>query len=265
MATCSVIAYENVLDTGNIAIQSCSPSANVAENTFYPISNINLQEPHRCFKPSESTDTSCVLRLTMGASADVDTFFIIGHPISGLIPTTVTIRTYSDAFVTLQSTDIFTGFNTNEKMGFGQLSATQTTGHIEIELTAAGGNLALCNMFLGQDIGTNRGFPTGFRSGKDDKSKFRTGRYGQKFTDKVSVRPKNMNVKFNNTNQTERLLFDAMFDFVGTTENVYIMADTSEANAEIWGGVYTIRKYPSTTHPTYRLYSYSSIKFEEVI
>jgi hypothetical protein len=263
--TCSVIAYNNILDDATMTIESCSPSANVTENAFFPVSNINLREPHFCFKPSEATDTSCVLRLTLSADADVDKFFIIGHPINGLIPTTVTIRTYSDAFVTLVATDVFTGFNTNERMGYGEFAATQTASYFEIELTAAGGNLALCNMFLGQDIGTNRGFPTGFRSGKDDKSKFRTGRYGHKFTDKVSVRPKNLNVKFNNANQTERLLFDAMFDAVGTTENVYVMADTSEANREIWGGVYNIRRYPSTTHPTYRLYSYSSIKFEEVI
>lgn len=265
MATCSVIAYDNVLDTGTLAIQSCSPSANVTENTFFPVSNIGQREPHFCFKPTVATDTTCVLRLTLGADADVDTFFIIGHPIDGLIPTTVTIRTYSDVFVTLVATDVFTGFNAGERMGFGQFAATQTASHFEIEITAAGGNLALCNMFLGKDIGTGRGFPTGFRSGKDDKSKFRSGRYGHKFQDIVSVKPKNLNVKFNNTNQTERLLFDAMFDTVGTTENVYIMADTSESNAEIWGGVYTIRRYPSTTHPTYRLYSYSSIKFEEVI
>jgi len=265
MATCSIIAYDNAIDKGTLAIQSCSPSADTTENAFFPVSNIQLQEPHHCFKPTVETDTTCVLRLTLSADEDIDTFFIIGHPINGLIPTTVTIRTYSDAFVTLQSTDVFTGFNTGERVGFGQFASTQTTSHVEIEITAVGGNLALCNMFLGQDIGTNRGFPTGFRSGKDDKSKFRSGRYGHKFTDKISVKPKNMDVKFNNTNQTERLLFDTMFDFVGTTENVYIMADSSEANKEIWGGVFTIRRYPSTTHPTYRLYSYASIKFEEVI
>jgi len=263
--TCSIIAYDNAMDKGTLAIQSCSPSANVTESTFFPLSNIQLREPHHCWKPSVSTDTTCVLRLTLPADESVDTFFIIGHPIDGLSPTTVTIRTYSDAFSTLAQTDVFTSFNSNERVGFGQFSAEVTASHFEIELTNASGNLSLCNMFLGKDIGTGRGFPTGFRSGKDDRSKFRTGRYGHKFTDIVSVRPKNLNVKLNNTTQTERLLFDAMFDAVGTVENVYIMADASEANKEIWGGVFTIRRYPSTTHPTYRLYSYASIKFEEVI
>lgn len=263
--TCSVIAYDNAVDDATITIQSCSPSADTTETTFYPLSNIQLQEPHHCWKPAISTDTTCILRLTLPADKAMDRFFIIGHPIDGLSPTSVTVRTYSDAFVTLQSTDVFTSFNTGERMGYGEFASEVTTSHVEIELTSASGNLSLCNLFLGKDIGTGRGFPTGFRSGKDDRSKFRTGRYGHKFTDKISVRPKDLNVKFNNANQTERLLFDAMFDAVGTTENVYIMADTSEVNAEIWGGVYTIRRYPSTTHPTYRLYSYSSIKFEEVI
>jgi len=263
--TCSVIAYDNVIDKATITIESCSPSAVTTENTFYPLSNIQLREPHHCWKPITTTDTSCVLRFTLPSDEAMDRFFIIGHPLSGLNLDSVIVRTYSDAFVTLQSTDTFTTFNENERMGYGELASEQTTSHFEIELSSPTGELALCNIFLGKDIGTGRGFPTGFRSGKDDRSKFRTGRYGHKFTDIVSVKPKNLNVKFNNANQTERLLFDAMFDAVGTVENVYIMADASEANPEIWGGVYTIRRYPSTTHPTYRLYSYSSIKFEEVI
>ena len=263
--TCSVIAYNNIIDNATIEINSCLPSGNTSENLFFPISNIQQQEPHFCFKPFDETDTSCILRITLDSDADVDKFFIIGHPIDGLKPTTVTVRTYSDAFTTLVATDVFTNFNFNERVGYGEFASTQTARYFEIELFSASGNIELCNIFLGQDIGTGRGFPTGFRSGKDDKSKFRTGRYGHKFTDKISVKPKDLNVKFNMANQTERLLFDAMLDQVGTTENVYIIADTSEENKEIWGGVFNIRRYPSTTHPTHRLYSYSSIKFEEVI
>ncbi len=260
----SFIGYNNVVDSSSISIQSASPSADVAENTLFPISNIKQREPHKQFKPAVSTDTSVTLRLTLPASQSISHLFIGLHALNALTPDSVEVKTYSDAYITLQSTDTISSFNQSARLGYLELAAEVATQHIELTINRAAGDIALGNIFLGtSDI--SRGFPSGTSVRMIDSSRSQVGRYRNKFTDKISVKTKELRVSFNALIQSEKDAFEDMFDEVGVTENVYIMVDSSETNSERNAGVFTIRSIPQKTISSHRLYNLGSISFEEVI
>ena len=226
------------------------------ENPFYPVSN--LKHPHalKCFRSSTS-DTS-VLVFDFQTAVTFDTFLAVGHRLTSLGITAVTIEANAlDSWGSPAFSTTVTDFDYTANFASKYFSA-QTYRYVRLTLVGTSGYVEVGKLFLGSAVQlTSNNVSIGFEHGSEDLSTVVKGRYGQRFIDSITD-VKTFTGTIGLMTIAEQATIRAMYDYCGKSLPLWFIPDPSEiiiSNKDVLSGYYYFTDRPKFTNDFFGLYT----------
>jgi len=242
---------ENLFDLGTLSLTTGTANAQ------FPLDNLKNDSPSIKFR---STGNTAVVEIDLLQTRDIDTIAIAGDPTEGIGVTAATVRTSVTTDFSGSPVDVI-DISTTENIGFVSI-AEVSHRYVEITFTGSGSFVDLGKIFIGKAISLtqNNISISSFEYSRDDKSRVKSNRYGQKFIDSLpNVKSLGGSIEFATITEHEEL--DDMFLRHGKTLPLWMLIDETSSGMNDGKFKLTVYGYLSQ-HPRWsasggRLYSAS--------
>ncbi len=163
---------DNQVDIASISISTGT------EHAQFPLTNIQNTSPSKKFRGIGGT---VVIVLDLLTNRDIDTIAVLGDPLNGFGFTTMSIKTSTTTDFSL-SVAIPITISNEHNVGFEFITPVSHR-YVQVTVTGAGPYQEINQLFIGErlEVDTNDISISSFRYYYDDKSNFRSNKYGQKF------------------------------------------------------------------------------------
>jgi len=226
------------------------------ENPFYPLTNLKHRHALKTFRSSSSVTS--VIVMDCQAAVTVNSFLAVASSIGTLDLTAVTIEgNATDSWVSPAFSTTVSDFDYVEGKA-SKFFTAETYRYWRLTLTGTAAFVEVGKLFLGSSVSLDtNNISIGFDFGKDDLSEVSRGRYGQVFIDEITDL-ETLNGQFQLLNTTEQATIQAMYDYCGKRNPVWLMVDPDEgiiANKDVLFGYYYFMDRPKFKNDFYGLYS----------
>lgn len=242
--SCLKFFNNNLVDSAII-----TPSS---EDANFPASN--LKDPRRT-KVYRSTTSSDFLGIDFGTAKEIDSFFIVGDPRTGLGISSITVEIdpggnwFMPAFS--QTVTLDDEFN----MGVIVFPIINSQ-YAKISFTSSGSFCELSKIFIGKHIDLGRGPSFNWSYQSTDLSKIQENRYGQKFVDTI-IRQKKINMSFSLLSKDQLAQLLEIIDSKSNTLPFFIELgdDTIINNHNRFSGMVYLSSIPSVSNSSFARYA----------
>ncbi len=257
----SKFMYFNLVDQATTGLSVVSGG----QDSFYPLSN--LQQPQACttFRSTTGQLTSVIL-IDCGAASLANAFMAVGSSIGTLELTSVTIEANATTdFTTPAFSTTVTDFDYDNNICSHSFTDT-TYRYWQITFEGGSSYVEVANVFLGESQSlTNNNIAIGWTFQNVDRSDVSTGRYGQKYIDRINSQ-KLITASIRLLDKDEFDVINEMYEYCGRTRPVWLIIDPSELilnNKDFFSGYFYFGQRPAFVNDFYALYS-TEFVLEEV-
>lgn len=228
-------------------------------NANFPVSNLKDARRTKVFRSNTGSDN---IVFDFGSAKDIDSFFIVGDPRTGLGVSSVTLElNSSNSWVSPAFSQVIT-LDTVFNLGISTF-ANQNYRYARLVLTSSSTYCELSKVFIGKHIDLGRGPSFNWSYQSDDLSKIQENRYGQKFVDTI-IRQKKLNMSFNLLTKDQLSQLLEIIDSKSKTLPFFVELgdNTMIGNHDRFSGMVYLSSLPSVSNSSFSRYE-MSMQLEE--